>query len=47
MIFDRVNGAATARAAAEHPDVIPIGVYLLLTLGPGMLLWWRYQRIRV
>ena len=47
MIFDRVNGASTARAAAEHPDVIPIGVYLLLTLGPGMLLWWRYQRIRV
>ena len=47
MIFDRVNEAASAKAAAEHPDVIPIGVYLLLTLGPGLLLWWRYQRIRV
>ena len=47
IIFDRENDSATARAAAEHPDVVPIGVYLLFTLGPGLLLWWRYQRIRV
>lgn len=47
MIFDRENESATARAAAEHPDVIPIGVYLLFTIGPGFVLWWRYQRIRV
>ncbi len=47
LIFDRENDSATARAAAEHPVVVPIGVYLLFTLGPGLLLWWRYQRIRV
>ena len=47
IIFDRENESATARAAAEHPDVVPIGVYLLFTLGPGLLLWWRYQRIRL
>ena len=47
MIFDRENESATARAAAELPDVIPIGVYLLFTIGPGFVLWWRYQRIRV
>ncbi|MCH7607721.1 MAG: ABC transporter permease [Chloroflexi bacterium] len=47
MIFDRENESATARAAAELPDVIPIGVYLLFTIGSGFVLWWRYQRIRV
>ena len=47
IIFDRENDASTLRVAAEHPDVVPIAVYLLLTLGPGFLLWWRYQRIRV
>ena len=47
LIFDRVNEDANARAAAEHPDVVPIAIYLLFTLGPGWLLWWRYQRIRV
>ena len=47
MIFDRENESGTARAAAELPDVIPIGVYLLFTLGSGFVLWWRYQRIRV
>lgn len=47
MIFDRENESTTARAAAELPDVIPIGVYLLFTIGPGFVLWWRYQRIRV
>ena len=47
IIFDRENEASSAVAAAEHPDIVPIAVYLLLTLGPGLLLWWRYQRIRV
>lgn len=47
MIFDRENESGSARAAAELPDVIPIGVYLLFTIGPGFVLWWRYQRIRV
>ena len=47
IVFDRENEAGAAKAAAEHPDVVPIAVYLLFTLGPGLLLWWRYQRIRV
>lgn len=47
MIFNRENESGTARAAAELPAVIPIGVYLLFTLGSGFVLWWRYQRIRV
>ena len=32
---------------AAFISVVPIAVYLLFTLGPGWLLWWRYQRIRV
>ena len=41
------NDEQTARLARELPVIVPVGWYLLLVLGPGFALWWRYQRIRV
>ncbi|MDA1348836.1 MAG: ABC-2 transporter permease [Chloroflexi bacterium] len=32
---------------AELPDAVPIGWYLILTIGPGLALLWRYRRISV
>jgi hypothetical protein len=34
-------------AVAELPIGIPIGVYLLLTLGPAAVLVWRYRKIQI
>ena len=46
MIFGiRAENAPAIEAAEELPDIIPIGVYALLTLGPGLILWRRYRRI--
>jgi ABC-2 type transport system permease protein len=32
---------------AELPGFVPVAWYLLLTVGPGLLLWWRYRGIRI
>ena len=47
LTFDRENDSEIARAAADLPDALLVGWYLLFTAGPGALLWWRYQRIRI
>jgi ABC-2 type transport system permease protein len=47
LIFGTEDASASGRAAAQLNTAIPIAVYLLLTLGPGLALWWRYQRIRL
>jgi len=31
----------------ELPDIVPVAWFLLLTIGPGFVLWWRYQRLRI
>jgi ABC-2 type transport system permease protein len=46
MIFNVQREAPSAKAAAELHDSIPITWYALFTLGPTLLLWMRYQRIR-
>ena len=46
MIFNIENEAPSAGAATELHDSIPIAWYALFTLGPTLLLWMRYQRIR-
>ncbi len=46
MIFDTENESASAKAAAELHDSIPIAWYVLFTAGPVLLLWLRYRRIR-
>ncbi len=49
MIFDSdPDDAGPSRAAvAELHDIFPIGFYVLLTGGAGLLLWNRYRRIKL
>ncbi len=46
MIFDEEGDSDFAELIDELPNVVPIGWYLILTGIPGLVLWWRYQRIR-
>ncbi len=46
-IFDEESDRQIYKAVAEQPIGIPIGVYLLLTLGPAAVLVWRYRRIQI
>ena len=47
LIFAEDNRAHLARLVTELPIIIPVAWYLLLTVGPGFALWWRYQRLRL
>lgn len=48
MIFEADDeGPPSLLAAAELEAWAPIGVYVLLTLVPGFVLWRRYQAIRI
>jgi len=47
MIFPEENTSEFANLVDELPDVVPVAWYLLLTAGPGFVLWWRYRRIRI
>ena len=45
LIFDEDEDSSFV--VRELPDIVPVGWFLLLTIGPGFVLWWRYQRLRV
>ena len=47
LIFPGDTDEDFAKVVAELPDAVPVGWYLILTLGPGFALWRRYGRIRV
>ena len=47
LIFGEENEDQPYKGVAELPTAIPIGWYLLLTLGPAAVLLWRYRRIQV
>ena len=47
MVFDEENSGQIATVVRELPDIVPIAWYLLLTAGPGFVLWWRYRRLKV
>lgn len=47
LVFDRVSEEPSAMAAAELHDSVPIGVYVLLTIGPAGILWWQYRRTKL
>ena len=47
MIFPKDNPAEFGSLVKELPSIVPIAWYLLLTAGPGFLLWWRYRRINI
>ena len=47
LIFPERNTSEFAKLVEELPHVVPVAWYLLLTMGPGYILWWRYRRIRI
>ena len=51
MVFEiepsRDNAGPSSIAVAELHDAFPIGVYVLWTGIPALLLWYRYRRIRL
>lgn len=47
LIFPEENTSDFAQLVAELPSIVPIAWYLLLTIGPGFVLWWRYRRISI
>lgn len=47
LIFPGETDEDFAKVVAELPDAVPIGWYLILTIGPGFALWRQYGRIRV
>jgi len=46
MIFNHENSSHIAQLVRELPAVVPVAWYVLLTAGPGFLLWWRYRKMR-
>ena len=44
IIFDNTSNSG---AAGKLPKAIVIGWYMILILGPGAVLWWRYRRLGV
>jgi len=47
LIFAKEDESQIAKLVRELPAAVPIGWYLLLTVGPGLALWWRYRRIGI
>ena len=47
LIFPEENTSEFAKLVAELPPIAPVAWYLLLTTGPGFVLWWRYRRISI
>ncbi|MCZ6615563.1 MAG: ABC transporter permease subunit [Chloroflexi bacterium] len=47
LIFNEKSESTVARLVQELPNGVPIGWYLFLTAGPGVVLWWQYRKISV
>ena len=47
IIFDDEGDSDSAELVREHPAAIPIGWFLILTIGPGFVLWWQYRRMGI
>jgi hypothetical protein len=45
LVFDVDNESDVAGLVREHNSVVPVGWLLILTIGPGFVLWWQYRRI--
>jgi ABC-2 type transport system permease protein len=45
IVFDDESDSDFAELVRELPTVIPIGWFLILTIGPGFVLWWQYRRM--
>ena len=47
LIFGEEAESGFGALVEELPEIVPIGWYLILTAGPGFLLWRRYQGIAI
>ncbi len=47
LIFGEEAESGFGALVGELPDIVPIGWYLILTVGPGFVLWRRYQGIAI
>jgi len=47
IIFDDESGSDFAVLVRELPTAVPIGWFLILTIGPGFVLWWQYRRMGI
>ena len=47
LIFGEEAESGFGALVEELPDIVPIGWYLILTAGPGFVLWRRYQGIAI
>ena len=47
LIFDNENESRASLLLDELPTAVPIAWYLLLVVGPGLALWWRYRALSV
>jgi hypothetical protein len=47
LIMDDEDESQVARQVRKLPAGIPILWYLIMTVGPGYVLWRRYRRIRI
>jgi ABC-2 type transport system permease protein len=45
IIFDEDNESDGAALVREHNSAIPVGWLLVLTVVPGLVLWWQYRRM--
>ncbi len=45
IVFDDDNGSEVAALVREHTSVVPVAWFLILTVVPGLVLWWQYRRM--
>ena len=47
IIFDKVGGEGSYVAIRQHSNIIVIGWFMVLTLVPAALLWWKYRNLKI
>ena len=47
LIFPGDSGSEFGKLVAKLPSFVPLAWYLIMTAGPGAVLWWRYRRLRI
>ena len=45
LVFEQDDESDVATLVREHNSVVPIVWLLILTVGPGFVLWWQYRRM--
>ncbi len=45
LVFDDDNESNVAALVREHNSAVPVAWLLILTVVPGLVLWWQYRRM--